>query len=101
MIAQPTDWINKSITKEANMLERIYNELVKRNLIHSRRAFSKLYLCRANNYSCDAKAPSAETLSFLHTRLMQNGQDDLALEVLLMIFDQAHEEVAKRARRSR
>ncbi|WP_432613457.1 DUF6626 family protein [Azospirillum brasilense] len=83
------------------MLENIYNELVKRNLIKSRRAFSKIYLCRASNYLCDAKIPSAKTLSFLHTRLMQNGQDDLALQVLLMIFDQAHEELSKKTRRAR
>ena len=83
------------------MLEYIYNELVKRNLIHSRRAFSKIYLCRASNYLCDAKIPSASTLSFLHTNLMKAGQDDLALQVLLMIFDQAQEEVSKRVRRTR
>ena len=83
------------------MLENIFNELVKRNLIQSRRAFSKTYLCRASNYLCDAKMPSAKTLSFLHTRLLQNGQDDLALQVLLMIFDQAQEEVSKRVRRTR
>lgn len=83
------------------MLENIYNELVNRNIIQSRRAFSKVYLCRASNYLCDAKTPSAKTLSFLHTRLMQSGQDDLALQVLLMIFDQAQEEVSKRVRRTR
>lgn len=83
------------------MLENIYNELVKRNLIKSRRAFSKMYLCRASNYLCDSKAPSATTLSFLHTRLMQDGQDDLALQVLLMIFDHAQEEVSKRVRGTR
>lgn len=83
------------------MIECIYHELRNRKLTRSLRHFSEVYMCSASNYAVDMKRPSAETLTFLHTNLMKAGQDDLALQVLLMIFDQAQEEVSKRVRRTR
>ncbi|WP_146205344.1 MULTISPECIES: hypothetical protein [unclassified Azospirillum] len=37
----------------------------------------------------------------LHGNLIKAGQNDLAAEVLLTIFDQAQEDVSKRVRRTR
>lgn len=83
------------------MIDNIYCELRKRNLTRSLRHFSEVYMCRASNYAVDMKRPSAETLTFLHTNLMKAGQDDLALQVLLMIFNQAQEDLSNRVRRAR
>ncbi len=83
------------------MIREIYDGLLTRKIVRSLRQFSTDFLCRAPNYAVDMKGPSAETLTYLHTKLMQAGQDDLALQVLLMIFDQAQEKVSKRVRRTR
>lgn len=83
------------------MIDNLYHELRNRKLTRSLRHFSEAYMCRASNYAVDLKRSSVETLTFLHTNLMKAGQDDLALQILLMIFDQAQDEVSKRVRRAR
>lgn len=81
------------------MLENLYNEMTRRGLVRSRAALSTKFLGRARNYCSDRNCPSVDALANLHHNLMKIEQYDLAVEVLIFLFDNCAARAEEQVRR--
>lgn len=66
----------------ADVVRSIYKAMASRGLVRSEREFSRLWLNRAPNYTCDTAANiSVEAALTLYVRLVRAGHRDLATQV--------------------